>query len=113
MFAGCYALIKAPSVLRANSLEDGCYSYMFYRCESLTTAPFLPATTLVNNCYDHMFTRASKLNYVKMLATDISATSCLDGWLGGVAATGTFVKHPNMNDLSTIPNNWTVENATE
>ena len=48
-----------------------------------------------------------------MLATDISATNCLDGWVNGVASTGTFIKNPAMNDLPSgrngIPNNWTVQ----
>jgi len=59
-----------------------------------------------------MFQDCSSLNYIKMLATDISATTCLYFWVSGVSNNGTFVKHPNMNDLPTgtsgIPNGWEV-----
>ena len=52
-----------------------------------------------------------------MLATDISASNCLYSWTSGVASVGTFIKHPNMNDLPTgtsgIPYGWTVETASE
>jgi hypothetical protein len=52
-----------------------------------------------------------------MLATDISASSCLSNWVGGVASTGNFVKHPDMNSLPTgvsgIPEGWTVEDDGE
>jgi hypothetical protein len=52
-----------------------------------------------------------------MLATNISAVYCLSGWVSGVASSGTFVKHPDMNSLpsgtSGIPNGWTVEDYVE
>lgn len=57
-----------------------------------------------------------------MLATDIStpifisAPNCLYGWVSEVAKNGIFIKHPNMNSLSTgssgIPNGWSVQNAS-
>ena len=63
-----------------------------------------------------MFYNCNNLNYVKMLATDISASSCLQAWLYGVASTGTFVKAASMTELpsgtSGIPANWTVEDAS-
>ena len=50
-----------------------------------------------------------------MLATDISASSCLNNWVNGVASSGTFVKHKDMTTLPSgangIPNGWTIENA--
>ena len=106
--------------LPVTTLTNYCYSNMFEGCTSLTTAPELPATTLVDSCYQYMFYRCSKLNYIKMLATDISANYCLSNWVSGVASSGTFVKHKDMNSLPTstssnyysgIPNGWTVENA--
>lgn len=36
-------------------MANYCYSYMFYGCTSLTTAPSLPATTLAIYCYYSMF----------------------------------------------------------
>ena len=38
-----------------------CYYYMFYNCQSLTTAPALPATTLASGCYDSMFNDCTSL----------------------------------------------------
>ena len=37
------------------TLKSYCYSYLFGGCESLTTAPTLPATTLADGCYYGMF----------------------------------------------------------
>ena len=87
---------------------------MFGACTSLTTAPELPATTLAVTCYAYMFYGCEKLNSITMLATNISAFDCLYNWVGGVAATGTFVKASSMKSLTTdasgIPSGWTVVN---
>ena len=116
MFSGCSLLTSAPA-LPATTLESGCYDDMFSGCISLTQAPALPATTLEFSCYRGMFSGCSNLNYIKMLATDISATICLSNWVDGVASSGTFVKHPDMNSLQTgdsgIPNGWIVEDYVE
>ena len=112
MFRGCTNLTTAPE-LPATTLKTSCYDSMFYSCTSLTTAPKLPATTLADYCYNSMFYGCTKLNYIKMLATDISADDCLYNWVDGVANTGTFIKHPNMNSLiigdSGIPDGWSVQ----
>ena len=88
---------------------------MFRGCTGLTTAPVLSATTLVEGCYNFMFNGCSNLNYIKCLAIDISATSSTNGWVSGVASTGTFVKASSMSNWTTgnngIPNNWTIQNA--
>ena len=113
MFEGCASLTKAPK-LPAMTLADYCYQYMFVSCASLTAAPELPAITLTNSCYSYMFNSCTKLKYIKCLATDISASNCTNGWVGGVAATGTFAKNPSMTSWPTgsdgIPDNWTIEN---
>ena len=112
MFYSCTSLTTAPE-LPARTLANYCYNGMFYGCSSLTTAPELPATTLVEYCYDNMFNGCTKLNYIKCLATDISASNCTNNWVSGVAATGTFVQNPDMDEWKTgvngIPVNWTVE----
>ena len=114
MFQGCTSLTTAPE-LPATTLANHCYDIMFYGCTKLTTAPELPATTLAKGCYYYMFSNCTSLNYIKCLATDISATDCTNGWVDGVASTGTFVKNPDMTSWTTgtsgIPSNWTVENA--
>ena len=114
MFQNCTSLTTAPE-LPATTLAKSCYRYMFWDCTSLTTAPVLPTATLVAECYFYMFFGCTSLNYIKCLATDMSATNCNTRWVGGVSSTGTFVKHPDMNDWPTgahgIPNGWIVENA--
>ncbi len=116
MFSGCTSLTTTPA-LPATTLENYCYYQMFAYCNSLTTAPELPAPVLVNSCYYQMFYNCSKLNSIIMFATDISATNCLYNWVGGVAATGTFVKAPSMTSLTTgfsgIPTGWTIMEDTE
>ena len=115
MFSGCTRLTTAPA-LPATTLRDYCYHSMFRGCTGLTTAPELPATTLTNYCYQLMFSGCTSLNYIKCLTTNISASNCTANWVSGVAASGTFVKDPNMTSWTTgssgIPTNWTVQDAT-
>ena len=114
MFNGCSSLTTAPE-LPVTTLAAYCYQGMFGGCTSLTVAPELPATTLVESCYSFMFNGCSSLNYIKCLAINISASDCIWNWVGGVAATGTFVKNPNMASWRTgtsgIPTGWTVIDA--
>lgn len=118
LFHSCSALTTAPA-LPATTLAQDCYYGMFGDCTALTTAPELPATTLVYQCYYGMFYGCTRLNYIKCLATDKSASYCTDNWVYGVAATGTFVKDPNMSTstwgtgVNGIPTNWTVQDASE
>ena len=113
MFNGCTFLV-APE-LPATTLAEMCYQFMFSGCTSLTIAPELPATELAENCYAGMFKDCTSLNYIKCLATNISASYCTISWVDSVSSTGTFVKHPDMNDWTTgssgIPSGWTIENA--
>lgn len=117
MFYGCTSLTSIPSnLLPATTLTYNCYKGMFYYCTSLTTPPDLLAATLAERCYYYMFEGCSSLNYIKCLATDITATECTNGWVYGVAASGTFVKNPSMSSWTTgtsgIPSGWTVVDAT-
>lgn len=109
-------------ILPATTLGKYCYYGMFLNQTNITgKAPELPATTLTEYCYGQMFDTGtglhnSKLNYIKCLATDISRSDCTQGWIRGVASTGTFVK-PSSTDWSIktgndgIPTNWTVIDA--
>ena len=123
MFKGCTSLVNAPA-LPATVLIDRCYSEMFSGCTSLVNAPDLPALILRSECYAGMFNGCSSLNYVKAMFTSgyedryttVDIPSAVDGWLTGVAASGSFV----MNEAATyapsdigVPSGWTVTTATE
>lgn len=114
MFLECTSLTTAP-VLPATTLETNSYNSMFYGCTGLTTSPELPATTLAVGCYNSMFYICTSLSSITCLATNISASNCLTNWVSGVAASGTFIKHPNMTSWTTgidgIPTGWTVVDA--
>ena len=114
MFLNCYSLTTAPE-LPATELVKSCYNQMFYRCTSLTIAPELLATELADSCYYYMFYNCTNLNYIKCLATNIPANICTSNWVNGVSSTGTFIKHPDMNNWNTsvngIPSGWTVVDA--
>jgi len=47
--------------------NDYCFSYLFYNCSTLTTAPSLPATTITKGCYYGMFEGCSSLKYAPEL----------------------------------------------
>ena len=114
MFSNCESLIKAPE-LPATTLTQDCYAEMFYNCTSLTTAPELLATTLTQECYYHMFAGCTSLNEITCLAINISAEDCTTNWVQTGVATGTFIKHPDMDSwtigVNGIPSGWTVYNA--
>ena len=73
LFSGCESLTSAPD-LPATTLAAGCYSSMFNGCTSLTSAPELPATTLVSYCYESMFNGCTSLTSAPELpATTLDA----------------------------------------
>ena len=115
MFSGCTSLTAAP-VLNATTLVDYCYQGMFYGCTNLTVAPELPATTLVTGCYQNMFNGCTNLNYIKAMFTTTQGMDCTINWVGGVAATGTFIKNSAATWTTTgangIPTGWTVQTAS-
>ena len=96
LFYNCTNIINVSgNFLPATTLSDRCYSYMFYGCTSLTTAPELPATKLSSGCYNEMFYGCSKLNYIKALITTTPSSTYTNYWVSGVSSTGTFVKNKN------------------
>ena len=58
------------------AMASYCYSFMFYRCTSLTTAPSLPATTLASSCYSNMFPGCTSLTTAPSLPATTLAISC-------------------------------------
>ena len=114
MFMGCTSLTKAP-YLPATSLAETCYWGMFSGCTSLTEDPVLSATRLGTRCYNQMFDGCSSLNKVHCDIPSSYSTEYVsahaDGWLSGVASTGTFYTNADANwpsgSVSGIPEGWT------
>ena len=71
MFQDCESLTTAPK-LPAEALADKCYRSMFIGCSSLTTAPDLPAMTLAKYCYSGMFYNCTSLKTVELPATTLA-----------------------------------------
>lgn len=124
LFSGCtWANFGTPTSEKhivlpvpTNGMTDHLYSHLFLGCTSLTHAPILPATISAYRCYTNMFRGCTNLSYIKCLATDVTAQNpSTYNWVLNVASSGTFVKHPDMNDWTTgangIPTNWTVTDA--
>lgn len=108
MFNNCFSLVTV--ILPAQGLAYGCYENMFMHCSNLKNIE-LPASTLATRCYENMFGYCRSLKNVECLATDISANSCLLGWMYNVPAGGTFTKKAGVTyptGDSGIPNGWTV-----
>ena len=82
LFYDCSVLTSAPE-LPATTLADKCYSYMFHNCTSLTSAPKLPATTLAGSCYNSMFSGCTSLTAAPELPATTLADNCyLNMFLG-------------------------------
>ena len=88
---------------------------MFANCNSLTKAPDLPALTLAPNSYSFMFVGCTSLSYIKALFLTTPGQGFTEGWVEGVASTGTFVKNPEATweviGDDGIPEGWTVGNV--
>ncbi len=77
LFYNCTTLKSvSANFLPATTLSNSCYTYMFYKCTSLTTAPELPATTLTNCCYQYMFNSCTSLTTAPELPATTLATYC-------------------------------------
>lgn len=82
MFYNCTSLTSAPA-LPATTLADDCYSSMFEGCISLTVAPDLPATNLAVDCYSHMFTMCTALTAAPKLPATILSLYCYSSMFEG------------------------------
>ena len=77
LFENCTKLINTSNlIIPATTLTNYCYTYMFYNCSSLTTAPELPATTLNTCCYMSMFHGCTSLTTAPELPATTLATAC-------------------------------------
>ena len=78
LFYDCSVLTSAPE-LPATKLAEDCYYQMFSGCTNLTAAPELPATTLENSCYREMFWSCTNLASAPELPATILANYCYFG----------------------------------
>ena len=117
-FQDCISLTTMDE-LPLTVVPGGAYWSMFYHCRSLTGAPYLGNPTSVGDkAYQRMFEGCSNLTYIKAMFT--SWPNGTGEWVAGVKSTGTFVANANASFLSNpprgsggIPNNWTIQTATE
>jgi hypothetical protein len=75
MFYHCTSLTSAPA-LPATAFSGEAYRSMFEGCSSLTSAPALPATTLTSECYNTMFSGCSSLTSAPVLPATTLAQGC-------------------------------------
>ena len=116
MFKNCSSVSQLPA-LHAMNLAEGCYSYMYYGCENISsvdpdylpattlaancyshmfeesdliTTPYLPAETLVSGCYDYMFANDADMCFVQSNFTTTPGTAYTNNWLYNVSEHGVF-----------------------
>ena len=82
LFYDCSVLTSAPD-LPATELANKCYDGMFFNCTSLTSAPKLPATTLARSCYNSMFSGCTSLTAAPELPATTLVYSCYDSMFNG------------------------------
>lgn len=112
LFNNCESLTTAPE-LPATTLSPSCYRTMFRYCTNLTTAPELPAVIVPNYGYRTMFNNCSKLNKIICYANSLGNNALTD-WVNSVSSTGNFYKLGTANFPSGnngIPSNWTVHTS--
>ena len=73
---------------------DGCFEYLFYWCENLTTAPELPATTLTERCYHRMFDGCTSLTTAPELPAEVMKYMCYSSMFERCASLKTTPKLP-------------------
>ena len=104
-------IVDASELYLPNCTTPSCYQWMFDYCESLVTAPLLPATSLEENCYSGMFEGCTALENVYCLAETDDGTGT-SGWLRDVSATGTIVVSSNsclaLDSEDGVPTGWTI-----
>ena len=93
MFYGCTSLTTAPE-LPAITLSDNCYRGMFYNCANLTTAPQLPAATLAYACYQYMFYNCTSLTITPSLPATTLTDGCYRGMFAGCTSLTTAPELP-------------------
>lgn len=96
LFIGCQSLVTAPE-LPATTLTEYCYYYMFNGCSNLQSAPELPATNLATACYSFMFNSCSNLQSAPELPAEILANDCYKSMFGSCSALSSSPQLPAEN----------------
>lgn len=94
-------------------LASDAFRSLFDGCSSLVFAPDIPAKTIPTNALVKTFTGCSSLIRISVGAESWN-TSDANGWVDGVAASGTFTKKAGVaipTGVSGIPAGWTVVNV--
>lgn len=93
MFYNCTSLTSAPA-LPATTLAQDCYVRMFRGCTNLTTAPELPAMTLAQGCYNSMFDGCTNLTTAPALPATTLANYCYASMFYGCTSLTTAPELP-------------------
>ena len=120
MFRGCDSVQGPAPVLRGEPSFSRAYMGMFLGCSGITEAPLVQVRVsdgyVPDEAFSNMFEGCTNLSYVKCLARRFGNIDPTYYWLSDVSPTGTFVKHPDMEDWETgpsgIPSGWTIVDAT-
>lgn len=104
MYQGCNSLSILPNIT-CTSIEFESCRHMFDGCIGVVDGPILRLSALKQNSCAFMFNGCSNLRYIKIVCPNISADSCLQGWLNNVASTGVLVRNDGINPPK--PLNWT------
>ena len=86
------------------------YYQMFRNCTSMTDAPEIMLSSGTARCMINMFNGCTSLSSVTVHFKTWPTSSNLNGWLSGVAPTGTFrcpAELPDERGNGRIPEGWT------
>lgn len=75
-FVNSYIVDASKLILKATTLKQKCYCYMFYNCKYMTGAPKLPATTIPNGAYAKMFRHCDSLEVAPKLPATTLGIDC-------------------------------------
>lgn len=114
MFCDCTSLDTPPTELLATSDYGSCYKEMFKGCTSLEASPVISIDRIVSfEAFNGMFSGCTNLSSVTCLATYVyDSWECMNEWMDGVAASGTFYKSISMSQDWTdngVPYDWNIE----
>ena len=96
LFLVCDSLLTAPE-LPATTLTERCYDSMFSGCRSLVEAPELPATTLTERCYQFMFSDCRSLVEAPELPAKELRRECYWGMFDGCTSLIVAPELPALN----------------